>query len=102
MSATSLGGSLNLVKTDDRKLKNMFLNRLKRAAFDASVPFIRYLPFVPPQSPELSEMIGEIVAKRRAEKEPKNDLLQIFLDANKSDPTSFSELHIEEEMVLFM
>lgn len=102
MSATSLGGSFNLIKTDDRRLKGLFLSRLKRAAIDTNLPFVKYLPFVPPPSQDLNNMIDTIVEKRRSEKEPKRDLLQILLDANKEDPVSFSDLHIYEEMILFM
>ncbi|KAH9207521.1 cytochrome P450 [Leptodontidium sp. 2 PMI_412] len=104
MSATSFGGSFNLVASNDKKLKNLFLDRLKRAAIDAQFPIIKYLPFVPPsQSEEFNNMIDDIISKRRAEKGPvKKDLVQIFLESNDADPIAFSHLHIREEMSLFM
>ena len=63
MSATSFGGSFNLVASNDKKLKNLFHDRLKRAAIDAQFPFIKYLPFVPPsQSEEFNNMIDGIIS----------------------------------------
>ncbi|KAL2073943.1 hypothetical protein VTL71DRAFT_11269 [Oculimacula yallundae] len=104
MSATSFGGSFNLVTSNDKKLKTLFHDRMKRAAIDAQFPFIKYLPFVPPsQSEEFNSMIDGIIAKRRAEKgPPKKDLIQIFLESNDADPVAFSHLHVREEMSLFM
>ncbi|KAH7408064.1 cytochrome P450 [Cadophora sp. MPI-SDFR-AT-0126] len=104
MSATSFGGSFNLVASNDKKLKNLFHDRLKRAAVDAQFPFIKYLPFVPPsQSEEFNNMIDGIISKRRAEKGPvKRDLVQIFLESHEEDPVAFTHQHIREEMALFM
>ncbi|PVH81743.1 cytochrome P450 [Cadophora sp. DSE1049] len=104
MSATSFGGSFNLVASNDKKLKNIFHDRLKRAAVDAQFPFIKYLPFVPPsQSEEFNSMIDGIISKRRAEKGPvKKDLVQIFIESHDADPVAFTHQHIREEMSLFM
>ncbi|KAK0099435.1 hypothetical protein ONS96_008459 [Cadophora gregata f. sp. sojae] len=104
MSATSFGGSFNLVPSNDKKLKNMFHDRLKRAAIDSQFPFFKYLPFVPPsQSDEFNNMIDDIISKRRAEKGPvKRDLVQIFIESHEADPVAFTHRHIREEMALFM
>ncbi|KAE8448885.1 hypothetical protein EG329_008681 [Mollisiaceae sp. DMI_Dod_QoI] len=104
MSATSFGGSFGLVESNDTKMKNMILDRLKRAALDSHLPFIKYLPFVPPsQGEEMNNMIDNIVANRKAESQkPKKDLLQIFVDVNKANPEAFSHSHVREEMSLFM
>jgi hypothetical protein len=106
MSSTSFGGSFNLVKSNDSKVKDMFINRLKRATVDIMFPWVQYLPFVPPSTEQdMKNIIDNIIAKRRAEKEKggvKRDLVQIFVDTNDADPVSFSEMHIREEMTLFM
>jgi cytochrome P450 len=104
MSSTSFGGSFNLVKSNDSKVKDMFINRLKRATVDIMFPWVQYLPFVPPSTEQdMKNMIDNIIAKRRAEKgAKKKDLVQIFVDTNDADPVSFSEMHIREEMTLFM
>ncbi|CZT12574.1 hypothetical protein WAI453_005583 [Rhynchosporium graminicola] len=104
MSASSFGGSFNLVSSNDKRLKNMFHHRLKRAAIDAQFPFLKYLPFVPPiESEDFKSMIDGIIAKRRSEiGPPKKDLVQIFVETNDADPIAFSHLHIHEEMALFM
>jgi hypothetical protein len=104
MSSTSFGGSFNLVKSNDSKVKDMFINRLKRATVDIMFPWIQYLPFVPPSTEQdMKNMVDNIIAKRRAEKgTKKKDLVQIFVDTNDADPVSFSEMHIREEMTLFM
>jgi cytochrome P450 len=104
MSSTSFGGSFNLVKSHDSKVKDMFINRLKRATVDIMFPWFQYLPFVPPSTEQdMKNMIDNIIAKRRAEKgTKKKDLLQIFVDTNDADPVSSSEMHIREEMTLFM
>jgi hypothetical protein len=104
MSATSFGGSFGLVKSNDKRMKNMVMNRLKRAALDAQFPFIKYLPFVPPSQGEgLNDIIDNIVATRKAESQkPKKDLLQIIVDVNNANPETFTHLHVREEMSLFM
>lgn len=104
MSATSFGGSFGLVESNDLKMKNMVMERLKRAAIDVQFPFIKYLPFVPPsQGDEMNNIIDNIVATRKAEKEkPKKDLLQIIVDVNEANPETFTHLHVREEMSLFM
>ncbi len=104
MAASSFGGSLNLVASNDKKLKNLFMDRLKRAAVDAQFPFFKHIPFVGESiSEDFNNMIDSIIARRRAEKGPvKKDLVQIFIDSNDSDPIAFSHLHIREEMALFM
>lgn len=93
-----------MVVSNDKKLKNIFMDRLKRSALDSQFPFLKYLPFMPSsQSDEFNGMIDAIISKRRAETGPeKRDLLQIFLDNNDADPDGFTHLHVREEMALFM
>ena len=68
MSATSFGGYFGLVESNDMKMKNMVMDRLKRAALDVQLPFIKYLPFVPPsQGERLNDIIDNIVATRKSE-----------------------------------
>jgi len=85
----------------------MFTKRFTRVTIDAMLPFLKYLPFMPPSiSDDINNVIDEIVRKRRKENAEtgvvKKDLLQIFLDTNDADPVGFSMKHLREEMHLFM
>lgn len=105
MSAASFGGSFNLVESDDNTQMNIFHSYMRRLALDAQFTFIKYLPGVPLASSEISVLINRIVSRRRQEMEKgiaKKDILQIFIDTNDADPVSFTDKHIEEEMILFM
>jgi cytochrome P450 len=107
MSATSFGGSFGLVASNDQKAKSAFVDRLKQAALDAQFPFLRYMPFMPPSiNKEFNDMITRIVSTRRKEMAskapPQRDLLQLLIDTQDSDPVGFTDLHMREEMALFM
>lgn len=114
MSATLFGGSFGLVINEDPHVKNLFLDRLRRVYIDVVLPFVKYIPFIPSPVQEMDRMIDGIIKTRRAEMErgrksleeeearEKKDLLQIFLDANESDPKGFTDKHLMEEMRLFM
>ncbi|KAF7946606.1 hypothetical protein EAE96_009601 [Botrytis aclada] len=114
MSATLFGGSFGLVINEDPHVKNLFLDRLRRVYIDVILPFIKYIPFIPSPVQEMDCMIDGIIKTRRAEmrrgtkglegekSKDKMDLLQIFLDANESDPKGFTDKHLMEEMRLFM
>ena len=105
MSATSFGGSFQLTTTDDTKIRKMFHKRLIKAAINTQLPWLRYVPFVSLQSPDMDAMIEGIVTKRRKALEAgeeKKDLLQIFLDTQDAHPKEFTEKHIYDEMRLFM
>ena len=106
MSAASFGGSFNLVESDNSEQKDMFNAYLKRVAFDAILPFVKLLPFVPPSSSgRITEQVHEIVAKRRKEIKSglaRKDILQILIDMNDADSVSFSEKHLREDMITFM
>jgi hypothetical protein len=103
MSATSFGGSFGLVKSDDSRLKNLFVNQMKRVLIDGQLPFLKYLPFIPTPGDEIKKIGDEVIERRRAWKgPPKKDLVQILLDANNDDPASYTKGHIREEMQLFM
>ncbi|ATZ49028.1 hypothetical protein BCIN_04g02280 [Botrytis cinerea B05.10] len=114
MSATLFGGSFGLVINEDPHVKNLFLDRLRRVYIDVILPFVKYIPFIPSPVQEMDRMIDGIIKTRRAEMrrgtngvggekaKEKKDLLQIFLDANESDPTGFTDKHLMEEMRLFM
>jgi cytochrome P450 len=105
MSAASFGGSFNLVESDNSEQKDMFNAYLKRVAFDAILPFVKLLPFVPPSSSgRITEQVHEIVAKRRKEMKSsltRKDILQILINMN-ADSVSFSEKHLREDMITFM
>jgi hypothetical protein len=104
MSATSFGGSFHLVSSQDSSLKNAFLDYLKRTTIRTMFPFLEHVPGIDlSRGPVMTKMLGDIINKRRQEKDSnKKDLLKILLDANKSDPDAFTEVHLEEEMTLFM
>jgi hypothetical protein len=105
MSAASFGGSFNQVASDDSTQTNIFHSYLRRLALDAQFTFLKYLPGVPPASSEISVLVNRIVSRRRQEMEKgitKKDILQMFIDTNNADPTSFTDKHIKEEMILFM
>jgi hypothetical protein len=102
MSAASFGGSFNQVASDDSTQTNIFHSYLRRLA---QFTFLKYLPGVPPASSEISVLVNRIVSRRRQEMEKgitKKDILQMFIDTNNADPTSFTDKHIQEEMILFM
>ena len=105
MSATSFGGSWNLVESDDADQKGIFNRYLIRNLTMTMVPFVKYLPFVPPSSFEIQPLVDRIVSTRREEVKKgihKKDLLQIFIDANNADPIGFSNKHLTQEMIVFM
>ena len=105
MSATLFGGSFGLVINEDPHMKNLFLNRLRRIFVDVVFPFLKYVPWIPSPITEMDGMIDGIVGTRRRQMRKgkgEDDLLQIFLDANESDPEGFSNRHLMEEMRLFM
>lgn len=86
MSATSFGGSFNLVKSDSTNIRKLMSQKLFRVVIHEAVPFAKYIPFVPSvQVKELEDMLDGIVAKRRRENEEclqmgierKKDLLQV-------------------------
>jgi len=107
MSATLFGGSFSLVESDDQTLKNMFVTRLKLAALHHSIPFAKYLPFLPSDgSGEMRAFLDGIIAKRRQEIVQKGvvkrDLFQIFIELNEANPVDFSLDHLRGSMLLFM
>jgi cytochrome P450 len=106
MSATSFGGSFELVRNDDAKTRQIFQDRLIQAAIESQFPWLKYTPFAPRQhSHDMDRMIEGIVSKRRKamEKgESKKDLLQIFLDAHDTNPNEYTMKHVYDEMRLFM
>ena len=104
MSATSFGGSFDSVRTNDNHLKNLFIEHLKEAAIFTNFSILKWLPFVQPRKvAEMDKIIDSIVSKRRNEKhQTRKDLLQIFLDTHNTNPESFSDKHLKEEMRLFM
>jgi hypothetical protein len=105
MSATSFGGSLNLVESDDADEKGIFNRYLIRVFTTSLIPFHRILPFIPPPGREINPKVDKIISQRRAEMEKgvhKKDLLQIIMDANATDPIGYSDTHINQEMIIFM
>src|SRR6266487_4386999 len=104
MSATSFGGSFDSVRTNDTKMKKLFINHLQEVALHSMFTFLKWIPFMKSRTAaEMDMIIDAIVSKRlKAKGQTRKDLLQIFLDAHKEDPTSFSDKHLKEEMRLFM
>jgi cytochrome P450 len=104
MSATSFGGSFNSVRTNNNRLKSLFLEHLKETAIFTSLSFLKWLPFVQPKkAAELDSITDAIVTKRlNAKDQTRRDLLQMMLDAHKANPESFTNRHLKGEMRLFM
>jgi cytochrome P450 len=107
MSASLFGGSFNLVETDNQTVKNMFVTRLKWAAINHTIPFAKYIPFMPSDgSKEMDAFFDNIIAKRRRDIEEKGvlkrDLFQMLLELNEANPVEFSEEHLKGSMMLFM
>jgi hypothetical protein len=102
MSATSLGGSFNLVASPDTKLKKTFLSILMKATINAQFPYLRYLPFWPqPISAETNKLLDNVINRRETMGQPaKRDLVQIILDAHRADPIAFPELRMRDEITL--
>ena len=96
-----------MVTTNDIAMKEDVTQFFQRAAIGMVLPWLKYLPFVPPiQSPRLVKLTKEIIATRRAEmaagEEVKRDILQIILDAHEADPVTMPEVRIQDEMNTFM
>jgi hypothetical protein len=104
MSATLFGGSFQSVRTNDNYLKSLILGHLKENAFYVAFPFLKWLPFLPERKiAKISRVADTFISKRRATKDQsRKDLLQIFLDAYDTNPDTFTEGHLKEEMRLFM
>lgn len=104
MSATSLGGSFNIVTSNNNKLKKTFMSRLIRAAINGQLPYLRYIPFWPQPIPaEMNKMLEEVLDRReRAGKPVKKDLVEIILDAHQTDPITFPEMRMRDEVTMFM
>lgn len=96
---------MDLVRSNDKVLKNLFLDRLTGAVLRANLTFLRYTPWMPPVRPKrLDDLINEVIAKRRAVpfEKAKKDLLQIFIEANQENPLLFSDDIIKSEIETFM
>ncbi|KAE9368279.1 cytochrome P450 [Stipitochalara longipes BDJ] len=104
MCATSLGGSFNLVTSNDHTLKKSLGLALKLASLKSQVPILKYLPFIAEYLlSDMNNVVEDIITRRRAETgEVPRDLLQLILDANKVDPAFFPEQRIREELKLFI
>lgn len=60
---------------------------------------------MPPfQDPELRRLLDEVIERRRAAKDkvPRQDLLQILLDAHDQDPKGFPHIDVVSEMLVFL
>jgi uncharacterized protein with NRDE domain len=104
MSETSFGGSFESVRTNDSYVKSLILGSLKEGALYATLPFLKWLPFLPERKiAKMDRVTDTIISKRRAAKDQsRKDLLQIFLDTHNANPNTFTEGHLKEEMRLFM
>ncbi|KAE9378887.1 cytochrome P450 [Stipitochalara longipes BDJ] len=104
MSATSLGGSFNLVSSNDIKLKKIFMSILIKAAINGQFPYLRYIPFWPqPISADMNRMLDDVLDRRESAGKPiKKDIVQIILDAHQTDPVAFPEMRMRDEITMFM
>jgi len=104
MSATSLGGSFNLVSSNNTKLKKTFVSILIKAAINGQFPYLRYMPFWPqPISTDMNKLLDNVLNKRETVGQPvKKDIVQIILDANQTDPVAFPEMRMRDEITMFM
>lgn len=46
MAATSFGGSFDSVRTNNNRLKDLFINHLKENALFTNLAFLKWLPFL--------------------------------------------------------
>ncbi|RDW56438.1 hypothetical protein BP5796_13187 [Coleophoma crateriformis] len=98
ISATSLGGSFEQVKTGKTYYKDRIISRLKRTSIFAQLPFLKYVPLVPPiEDAEIEDMLDRVLQKRRQmpKEQVHQDLLQILIDTNVEHPTVYTEAHIK-------
>ena len=107
MSATSLGGSMNVVSSNDIVLKESIAQVMTRLALDFIFPIAKYLPFIlPGQSLTLLKMTEDILATRKAmiaEKvEVKKGLFQIILNNHYADPVLYPETRVRDKMIMLM
>jgi hypothetical protein len=104
MSATSFGGSFNLVISKDADIKKQFTDMLTRIVIHSRLRFLRYLPFVPPiMGSEIKTLLKNIIARRQSETGPvKRDIVQIIMDAHQADPVAFPEKRVPDEIAFFM
>jgi hypothetical protein len=82
MTATSFGGSFDLVRNNSPVLRDLIEKQLFRNIVHGFIPFLKYVPLAPPeQVTEMKTLLIDIVAKRKREiesgKEIKRDLLQV-------------------------
>lgn len=82
MSATSFGGSFDLVRTNSSKYRDLIEKHAALNVLHAFLPFLKYIPFAPPmQVKEMRSLLKGILSRRREElangKEVKRDLLQV-------------------------
>ncbi|ROT39910.1 cytochrome P450 [Sodiomyces alkalinus F11] len=102
---TAFGGSFELVKNGQHPIRQRFSESLKRGTMYQLMPFLKHLPFMPPfQDPELRRLLDEVIERRRTteDKVPKQDLLQILLDAHDQDPKGFPLIDVVSEMLVFL
>ncbi|PMD36797.1 cytochrome P450 [Hyaloscypha variabilis F] len=104
MSATSLGGSFNLVTSNNTKLKKTFMSILIKAAINGQFPYLRYIPFWPQAiPPDMNRMLDDVLDRRESVGKPaKKDIVQIILDAHQMDPIGFPEMRMRDEVTMFM
>ena len=104
MSATSLGGSFNLVTSNNNKLKKTFKSMLIKAAINGQFPYLRYLPFWPqPISADMNKLLEQVLDRRETAGKPaKKDIVQIILDAHRTDPIGMPEMRMRDEVTMFM
>jgi cytochrome P450 len=104
MSATSLGGSFNLVSTNNTKLKKTFMSILMKGAINGQFPYLRYLPFWPEVVPaNINKILDDIIHRRETTNHPaRKDLVQILLDAHQADPVAYPEQRVRDDLTVFM
>lgn len=96
-----------MASSNDVALQESMNQFMMRGAIDAILPFVKYLPFIPPcQSPSLVELTQQFMETRRAavarKGQVKKDILQMFLNSQDADPVAFSDMRILDEMNTFM
>jgi hypothetical protein len=104
MCATSLGGSLKQVTTNDQTIKNEIARGMQLLSLQTQLKKIPGIPsFVDWFTKEVNKVAEDMIARRRAETGPvQRDLLQIILDANEEDPVFYPERRVRQEILLFM
>ncbi|KAL9113019.1 MAG: hypothetical protein Q9227_002884 [Pyrenula ochraceoflavens] len=106
IGATAFGGSFDLVRNKTHALRSETQKHFKTQNKYRLIPFLRFIPGAKQRrkNPVLQGMLDDILQRRQAMEKSvqRKDLLQIFLDAHREDPKTFTWDNVRAEMLLFL